>query len=229
MLYSHISNSQLDELVRSNRAYYIMHDIATSDIEEWLNSCSVVLASNGIGLNLFTLPKVRSTWHKGGPYTVIWMFRSRAKVSKQAVHEILSLFLQICPETQACNIDKLCSGSSSLNIKCKYENFETGKIEHGLMQLEYDGAYFTRVKTLITLNGRRKCISNIEVYTSNIPEVIAVGARELFNYKLRLVDIVFKALNNRNNQDEVRYVVIPTENSVCLRKIELEKRRKTVK
>lgn len=39
MLYSHISNSQLAEIDRSNRAYYIMHNITTNDIEEWLNSC----------------------------------------------------------------------------------------------------------------------------------------------------------------------------------------------
>lgn len=229
MLYSYIGTSQLDEIDRSNRAYYIMRDIATNDIGEWLNSCSAVLASSGVNMNMFTLPKIRSTGHKGGPYTVIWMFRSGAKVSEQSVHEVLSLLSQMCPETQACNIDKLCPGSSSLNIKCKFKNFETGKLEHGLMQLDYDGVYFTMVKTLITLNGKRKCISNVDVYTSSIPEVVAVGAREPFNHKLSLIEITFKAPNSGADQGETRYAVIPTETSIRLCKIGRGKRRKAVK
>lgn len=226
MLYSYIGTSQLDELARSNRAYYTMRDVTTNDIGEWLNSCSAVLASSGVSMNLFTLPKIRSTGHKGGPYTVVWMFRSGAKVNEQTVHEILSLLSQMCPETQACNIDKLCPGSSSLNIKCEYKNFETGKFEHGLMQLDYDGAYFTGVKTLITLNGKRKCISNVEVYTSNIPEVVAVGAREPFNRKLSLIEIAFTAPNSRADRGEARYAVIPTETSVRLCKIGRGKKKK---
>lgn len=229
MLYSYIGTGQLDELARSNRAYYIMRDITTNDIEEWLNSCTAVLTGNGVNMSMFTLPKIRSTGRKGGPYTVVLMFRSGAKVNEQTVQKVLSLLSQICPETQACNIDKLCPGSSSLNIKCKYKNFETGKIEHGLMQLDYDGAYFTGVKTLITLNGKRTCISNVEVYTSNIPEVIAVGAREPFNHKLSLIEVAFKAPNSGDGQGETKYAVIPTETSIRLCKIGHRKRRKAIK
>lgn len=58
-MYSYIGRTELAELVQANRVGFIISNIETSDIDEYINSLMSVLRNNGVDNNIFVQPKIR--------------------------------------------------------------------------------------------------------------------------------------------------------------------------
>lgn len=58
-MYSYIGRTELAELVQANRVGFIISNIKTSDIDEYINSLMGVLRSHDIDNNMFVQPKIR--------------------------------------------------------------------------------------------------------------------------------------------------------------------------
>lgn len=102
-MHSYIGKSEITELIQNNRKGYIIENIVTNDIDEYINNILIVLRNMGVNINIFTQPKVRklrnnsdNTMYKY-QYTLLLTVRKDAKVNDSAYENIKNCIKNIVP------------------------------------------------------------------------------------------------------------------------------------
>lgn len=57
-MYGYIAKTEITDLIQNDRKGYIIYDIKTKDIDEYINCLMAVLRNNGIDINMFTQAKI---------------------------------------------------------------------------------------------------------------------------------------------------------------------------
>lgn len=93
-MYSYIGKSEVIELIQNNRKGYIIENIVTNDIDEYINNVFIVLRNMNINVNIFTQPKIKklknnneSALHKY-QYTLLLTVRKDAKINDYTYENI---------------------------------------------------------------------------------------------------------------------------------------------
>ena len=75
MIYRYIGHNDIIELKRNKRIAYIIKNVNTKDISEYINSLMAVLNSMGIDTNILNIPKIRKA--SNGNYMILLSVRAQ--------------------------------------------------------------------------------------------------------------------------------------------------------
>lgn len=93
-MHSYIGKHEIVELIQNNRKGYIIENIVTNDIDEYINNMLIVLKSNGVNINIFTQPKInklRGNVDNTAPkhqYILLLTIRKDAKINDYTYMDI---------------------------------------------------------------------------------------------------------------------------------------------
>lgn len=98
-MHSYIGKSEISELIQGYRKAYIIENINTKDIDEYINSLLAVLRSKGVNTNIFTQVKVKRVINncKQSTYILLLTIRKDSKISSTAYDNIKHTIQSIVP------------------------------------------------------------------------------------------------------------------------------------
>ena len=95
MLYNYISKNELIDLVHNNKIAFIVNDICTKDIDEYVNSFINTLASLGLNDSKINRPRIISI-KRNKIYGIVIIFKSKQSDIKLDDVNILKSFCKEC-------------------------------------------------------------------------------------------------------------------------------------
>lgn len=85
-MHSYIRKNELIELIQGDRKGFIVNDIRTKDIDEYINSLSCAIKECGINTNIFTQAKIKK--NTNGSYVLYLIIRKHHNIDNIAYREL---------------------------------------------------------------------------------------------------------------------------------------------
>lgn len=92
-MHSYIGKSEIIELIQDNRKGFIIENISTKDIDEYINNLLIIAKNNGVNTNIFTQPKIKRVCEN--KYMLLLTVRKYTKISSHEYYNIKNCIKKI--------------------------------------------------------------------------------------------------------------------------------------